>query len=104
MLKNLSLVEKLVLTLVLVMLVTGIILFYTDLSTFLWYTEEDHLVEWLTVLGLLLGFGICMSRFFKLLRKRNWWFLLVTLLLGVMLFFAAGEEISWGQRILGIKS
>jgi hypothetical protein len=104
MFKNLTLVEKLVLTLVLLMLIAGIILYYTNLETFLWYTEEDHLVEWLTVLGLLLGFGVCISRFFRLMKKRNWWFLLVTLLLGVMLFFAAGEEISWGQRILGIKS
>jgi hypothetical protein len=104
MFKNLSLVEKLVLTLVLLMLITGIIMYYTDLQTFLWYTEEDHLVEWLTVLGLLLGFGVCISRFFRLIKKRSWWFLIVTLLLGVMLFFAAGEEISWGQRIFGIAS
>ena len=104
MFKNLRLVEKLVLTLVILMLVAGIVLYYTNPSRFLWYTEEDHLVEWLTVLGLLLGFGVCISRFFRLLKKRSWWFLTVTLLLGVMLFFAAGEEISWGQRIFGISS
>lgn len=104
MFRNLSLVEKLVLTLVLLMLIAGIVFYYTDLPRFKWYVEEDHLVEWLTVLGLLLGFGVCISRFFKLLKKRSWWFLTVTLLLGVMLFFAAGEEISWGQRVFGIKS
>jgi hypothetical protein len=55
-------------------------------------------------LGLLAGFIVCLSRFFKLLRVENWWFLAVTLTLGVLLLLAAGEEISWGQRILGLKS
>jgi hypothetical protein len=104
MLKNLPLIEKLVYSLVLLMLITGIICYYSDLSSFLWYTDEDHIVEWLTVLGLLLGCVVCISRFLRLLKKRSWWFLTVTLLLGLMLFFAAGEEISWGQRVLGIKS
>jgi hypothetical protein len=36
--------------------------------------------------------------------SRTWWFLTVTLLLGLVLFFGAGEEISWGQRMLGLKS
>jgi hypothetical protein len=104
MLKNLPLVEKLVYFLVLLMLVTGIICYYSNPSTFLWYTDEDNIVEWLTVLGLLLGCVVCLCRFARLLKKRSWWFLAVTLLLGLMLFFAAGEEISWGQRVLGIKS
>jgi cell division protein FtsW (lipid II flippase) len=101
---SLSAIEKAILALVLVILATGFVLFYTDLPTFEWYVREDHLVEWLTVLGLLLGFFVCISRFFKLFKKRNWWFLTVTILLGLLLFFAAGEEISWGQRLLGIKS
>ena len=68
------------------------------------YLEEDGIIEWLTVFGLLAGFIVCLSRFFRLLRVKNWWFLTVTLVLGLLLFLAAGEEISWGQRILGIKS
>ena len=104
MFKNLPLLEKLVYILVLLMLATGIICYYTNLPSFLWYTDEDHIIEWLTVLGLLSGCIVCISRFLRLLKKRSWWFLAVTLLLGLMLFFAAGEEISWGQRILGIKS
>ena len=71
MFKNLWLVDKLVLTLVLLMLVTGIIFYYTDFEKFLWYTAEDNLVEWMTVLGLLLGFVVCISRFFRLLKKRS---------------------------------
>jgi hypothetical protein len=68
------------------------------------YLGEDGIVEWLTVAGLFLGFAICAYRFIKLLRQRNWWFLTVVFILGLLLFIAAGEEISWGQRILGIKS
>ena len=101
---KLSVTEKIILGLVLVILIIGYILFYTNLSAFIVYVEEDGTVEWLTVVGLMLGCIVSFSRFFKLLRRRNWWFLTVTFMLGLLLFFASGQEISWGQRILGIKS
>jgi hypothetical protein len=101
---RLSAIEKMVLLLVIVMLAVGYYLFFTDLDLFGRYVVEDGIVEWLTVLGLLLGCYVCLARFFRLNGKRNWWFLTVVLVLGIMLFFAAGEEISWGQRILGLKS
>jgi hypothetical protein len=101
---RLSLVEKLILTLVILILVIGYVLFYTNVSRFELYVQEDGIVEWLTVLGLILGCFVCITRFFKLRKQRTAWFLIVTIGLGLLLFFAAGEEISWGQRILGIKS
>jgi hypothetical protein len=101
---RLSLVEKLILTLVFFILAIGYILFYTNVSRFELYVQEDGIVEWLTVLGLILGCIVCLTRFFKLRKHRTAWFLIVTIGLGLLLFFAAGEEISWGQRILGIKS
>jgi hypothetical protein len=101
---GLSIVEKIVLILVASMLITGFILFYTNIPFFNWYVQEDHLVEWLTVLGLVSGCFVCLSRFFKLFRYKTGWFLTVTFLLGLLLFVAAGEEVSWGQRILGLKS
>ena len=100
---RLSLTEKLILILVAIMLIVGFILFYTNIPLFNRYVVEDGLVEWLTVAGLIFGFVVCISRFFKLFKKRNWWFLTVTIVLGLLLFFAAGEEISWGMRILGIR-
>ena len=100
----LSTTEKIILLLVVLIVITGFVLFYTSLPSFEWYIREDSLVEWMTVLGLLLGSFICLARFIQLFRARNWWFLTVTLLLGVLLFFAAGEEISWGQRLFGIES
>lgn len=101
---KLTFTERLILALVAVILIIGFILFYTNLPAFVVYVEEDGVVEWLTVLGLLLAFVVCVARFIRLRKKRNWWFLLVTIGLAVLLFAAAGEEISWGQRILGIKS
>ncbi|MER3498607.1 MAG: hypothetical protein C4308_08240 [Chitinophagaceae bacterium] len=102
--KKLTAIEVFVLLFVALIVAIGFYLFYTNLPKFLYYTQEDHLVEWLTVLGLLAGSAVCFVRFFKLLKRRGGWFLLVTFLLGLLLFFAAGEEVSWGQRIFRLKS
>jgi len=101
---RLTTTEKVILSLVAIILVIGFILFYTNLPAFVIYVEEDGIVEWLTVLGLMLAFVVCVGRFFRLRKTRSWWFLTVTLGLALLLFAASGEEISWGQRILGIKS
>ena len=102
--QRLSLTESLILILTTVIVVVGFVLFFIDPALFVRYTYEDGLVEWLTVFGLLLGAGVCIYRFIKLLGRRSWIFLAVTLLLGTMLFVVAGEEVSWGQRIFGIES
>lgn len=101
---RLSVTEKIILFVVAAMLIAGYILFYTDLKAFEKYVQEDGLVEWLTVLGLLSGCIVCISRAIKLRKYKTAWFLFVTIALGLMLFFVAGEEVSWGQRILGIQS
>jgi cytochrome bd-type quinol oxidase subunit 2 len=100
--RKLNLTEKMILLLTIVMLVIGYVLFFVNIPAFNHYVVEDGPVEWLTVFGLLLGVIVCIARFFKLFRKRTWWFLTVTFLIGLGLFFVAGEEISWGMRILGI--
>lgn len=68
------------------------------------YTVEDGLLENITVLFLLVGCATCWTRTFSLKGERPKLFLLMTFLLGALFFFGAGEEISWGQRILGIQS
>jgi hypothetical protein len=83
---------------------TGFYLFNTDVASFEAFVREDYLVEWLTVIGLLAGSVTCLVRFFRLRKNKNAWFLLVTAGMGFLLFFAAGEEISWAQRILGIHT
>jgi len=99
-----SVTEKIVLTGVTIVLVTGFLLFYTDRSLFEKYVQEDGIAEWLTVAGLFLGSVVCFKRFVKLFYKKSRWFLAVTLGLSLFLFFAAGEEISWGQRIFGLST
>jgi len=101
---KLSLTEKLTLSVAAIVLAVGLILFNANLPLFERYVQEDGVAEWLTVAGLLLGSLVCFKRLVTLFRKKSGWFLFVTLGLGLFLFFAAGEEISWGQRIFGLKT
>lgn len=101
---KLTLTEKSVLALVFIMIAVGYILLATNVNSFIVYTREDGIVEWLTVLGLMMGCIVCVRRFIRLRKLRHAWFLFVTIALAFLLFFGSGEEISWGQRILGLKS
>ena len=96
--------EILVLGLVAVILLIGFVLVFTNLPLFERYTVEDGFVEWLTVIGLLMGSYTCFVRAVQLRPYRSWLFITGCALLGLLLFFGAGEEISWGQRIFGIES
>ena len=102
--KKMTLLEKGVLAAGLLIIAVGYLLFFTNLPLFELYTKEDHLVEWLTVMGLLMGSFVSLRRALRLGGSRGWMMFLTALLLGLVLFVAAGEEISWGQRIFGIES
>ncbi len=101
---NISKTEAMFLAFIFIMLTIGFVLVFTDMSLFEQYTSEDGAIEWITVIGLLMASFTCFTRAIKLRRHRTWLFLLTSGLLGLVLFFGAGEEISWGQRILGIES
>jgi hypothetical protein len=102
--QRISKIEIAVLSVIIVVFITGFILLNNNVPLFETFTVEDGFVEWLTVLGLLAGSFTCFYRFFKLRKEKRWMFLTATFLLGILLFFAAGEEISWGQRLFGIES
>ena len=50
---------------------------------------------------MLCGAGLCLKRF---ARAPRWRAGAGTLLLGLLFFFGAGEEISWGQRLFDLES
>ncbi|MHC4667673.1 MAG: hypothetical protein ACYTFD_04635 [Planctomycetota bacterium] len=65
------------------------------------YVVEDGPIEWLTVLVLLGGAAVCFGR---LRRGDGWRHRAGTLVLALLFLFGAGEELSWGQRFLGVES
>lgn len=101
---KMSLLEKAVLVFNLLLLITGIVLYKTNADAFEIFIEEDGFVEWITVLGLLGVVFVSINRLFTLRKEKSAFFLFVTALTAILFFFAAGEEISWGQRIFGIES
>lgn len=86
-------------------LVYGLVLLHRDQEAFLVWIREDGLVEWLTFAELLIMaiYSCIVSRVFSRSEQgrapRRLW-----LFLGLLFLFGAMEEISWGQRILGIES
>ena len=90
---QLSAWEKWILLIVAVITGIGLVLFFSSVNQFERYVQEDGIVEWITVIGLLLSSFVCFERLFRLWRKKSAWFLVVTAFLGLFLFFAAGEEI-----------
>ncbi|WP_224994853.1 hypothetical protein [Cesiribacter sp. SM1] len=68
------------------------------------YVQEDGFIENLTFLALL-GISVLMfGRFLRLRNEKGKWFKLMLFLMGALALFGAGEEISWGQRILSTES
>ena len=59
--------------------------------------REDSIYEWLGALFFLAGSVLGIIIF---INSRNWFFLLFS----ASMFFGAGEEISWGQRIIGFET
>jgi len=68
------------------------------------YVKEDGIVEWIGAIGL---FAASASFFWLALRSRGRWGgikRLAALGLAIVFFFGGGEEISWGQRVLGFET
>lgn len=75
-----------------------------DEETFQRLVREDGFVEYTTVFFLFLSGLVCIYRAFRYRSERNFMGVLTWALLAILFFFAAGDEISWGQRIFGIES
>jgi hypothetical protein len=88
-----------------IVLVLGYATMLLDRSAVDFVLEEDGLIEWLGTLGLLTA---SIAFFITFLRSRpagdRVLKRIVLLLLALIFLFGAGEEISWGQRLLGLST
>ncbi len=74
-------------------------LFYNiaNSDTVILWGKEDSFFEWLTALFYFISFVLLLLTFKK---NRN----IFLVLLGIVMLFGTGEEISWGQRIFGFAT
>jgi len=96
--------ERVILAVLAAFTVIGLALAVYDARLFRTYTSETGPIENLTVAALVAGAVVCSLRIRRLWGRRPALFLLATALLGVLFLVATGEELSWGQRVLGFKS
>jgi hypothetical protein len=93
----------------LVLLVVVPLLYLTLLlgdATFSWLIREEHPIEGLGALSLLASSIACFVLWRRVRDDDRWPALrrLSLLALAVLFLFGFGEEISWGQRILGLET
>lgn len=92
-----------VFTLPLILTLIAFFIYIRNNQFFRIIVEDDHLVEYSQFFLLLFSSVIC------LFLRKYWWSKerllgILFLLLAIGCFFVAGEEISWGQRLLGIET
>jgi len=103
--KDISLPEKIILSFITIATLGSMATSYIAHDYFMSVlVTEDGLIEWLTVVGLATTSVVCVYRAIQLRGSRPRLFLTMTLLLGLVFLFGAGEEISWGQRIFNTQS
>ncbi|MCP4154186.1 MAG: hypothetical protein GY757_41050 [bacterium] len=102
--KLFSYTDEIIIGLLLAFLSVAVFLLYTNVDAYKRYIDEDGIVEWVTVIGLLCCTAISIFRFFHLKNHKKKLFLIFLLLTAFVFFFGAGEELSWGQRIFDIQS
>lgn len=68
------------------------------------YIGEDHVIETMTAVFLIFCAILCFYRITKLWHVRTKLFLACTLFAALGCIFGAGEEMSWGQRFLGLET
>lgn len=86
-------------------LIATVVLAVADPMFFtLTFAAEDGLVEYGTALFLLVACGILAAHALSLWRKGRRGAAFLTAFYALLFFLAAGEEVSWGQRIIGWES
>jgi hypothetical protein len=93
--------QALVLAAIPIVLVAGMVASVPFFSFFQWIIEEDSLIEWLQFASVLAASLIYAWLGVRLLRRGQRLAGLLCFLPAAGMFFVAGEEIAWGQRIFG---
>lgn len=102
--KQLLLIDKILYFFLLVISLATLFFGFTNATYFdNVFAQEDGFIEYATFFFLLLVSLTQFSRLRKWRGKKGLWIISV-LFLGLLFFFGAGEEISWGQRIFNIES
>lgn len=97
--------DKITYAFLLVIYLVGLYLDQTDRIYFdTQYAQEDGFVENISALGLLMVTIILWTRLIKFWSSKSITWKIGVFFMGLIFLFGAGEEISWGQRILGIES
>ena len=66
--------------------------------------KEDRLIEYAQFFVLLIGSIVSLKQSIRFFGQKQWLRAIFYVLAFMVLFFVAGDEISWGQRILGIET
>jgi len=69
-----------------------------------WFAAEDGPIEYGTAVLLLIGGVVLLCRAVRGTGSRGMVFVALTGIYALLFFLAAGEEISWGQRIFGLET
>jgi len=98
-----TVVDLIIYAIIIGFIIYGIIKSKESYEEFLYVVREDGWVEYLTTL-----FLFACSIFFavntvKSVQKRNTKQIIFNVIMFLMFVFGTGEEISWGQRLLGVE-
>jgi hypothetical protein len=68
------------------------------------YVVEDGVLEYFTALMLFTVAIVCTVKVLKDRRGHTKAFVIINVLIATLMYFGAGEEVSWGQRIFGVET
>ncbi|MDV7188168.1 hypothetical protein R3X25_12820 [Lutibacter sp. TH_r2] len=104
-LKNLTTLDKVTYSILLLVFAVGIYFAQTDLNYFdTVYAAEDGIAENATAIFLACISLLQFSRFIKFFKSKSTTWKIGVFLMACVFLFGAGEEISWGQRIFNVES
>jgi hypothetical protein len=79
------------------------LLYIINRDLYVYITREDRVINWLTFFFLLIS-GILSLLLVRRFSKKSKSYTPFLIIFGVLLILSALEEISWGQRLIGLES